>query len=144
MEFLRNFDYRCCIEAPEKGITVPDQAFTDDQVLELAQEIKENKGISLLEAMDIASSQLENQGQEIDCVFNLEVTLKPRVAKFFRETFSGHPKLSVEERLALFVAMQMNKIRGDALARTRAEADITDGKANTIRRSTFMERGLGG
>lgn len=123
---------------------MPDQSVTDEQILELAQEIKTDRGISLVEAMDIASTKLNNAGQEVDCTFNIELTLKPRVAKFFRESFAGHPDLSVEQRMALFIAMQLNKLRGEALARTRAEADIEEGKANTIRRSTFLARNLGG
>ena len=123
---------------------MPDQLVTDEQILELAQEIKADRGVSLVEAMDIASTKLNNAGQEIDCTFNIELTLKPRVAKFFRESFAGHPDLSVEQRMALFIAMQLNKLRGEALARTRSEADIEEGKANTIRRSTFLARNLGG
>ena len=117
---------------------------TDDQILELAQEIKADRGIPLVEAMDIASAKLHNAGQEVNCVFDLKVTLKPRVAKFFRQSFAGHPTMSVEERLAAFLAMTLNRLRGEALSRTRAEAEISEGGANSIRRSTFLERNLGG
>jgi hypothetical protein len=123
---------------------VPEQSVTDDEILALAQEIKTERGVSLVEAMDIASVKLNNAGKEIDCNFKLDLTLKPRVAKFFRDSFSGHPDLSVEERLSKFVEMQLNKLRGEALARTRSEAEIEEGKANTIRRSTFLARNLQG
>lgn len=123
---------------------MPDQDITDEQILELAQEIKAERGIPLVEAMDIASSKLRNGGAEIDCTFTLELELKPRVAKFFRENFAGHPTMTVEERLASFVTMHLNRLRGEALARSRAEGDIQEGKANTLRRSTFLARTGGG
>lgn len=117
-----------------------DQSSDDDQILADAQRIKQERNISLVEAMDIAAAKAANRGQEIDCVFHLTIELKPRVAKFFRESFAGHPTLSVEERLAAYLAMVMNRMRGEALVRTRAEADIVEGQANTLRRSTFMEK----
>lgn len=112
----------------------------DDQILSLAQEIKTERGIPLVEAMDIAAHKISNAGKEIDCIFKLEIELKPRVAKFFRSSFSGHPTLSVEERLSKYLAMVLNRLRGDALARTRSEADVEEGRANTLRRSTFLEK----
>lgn len=104
-----------------------DQAPTDDEILALAQELKVKKGLSLQEAMDLAAIRLRPKG-EIDCEFNLTVTLKPRVAKFFRDEFAGHPTLSVEERLAVYVAMTLNKIRGQHLARVREEAQVGNAK----------------
>lgn len=129
--------------APTKGKTVNIQAPTDDEILTKAQEIKAERGISLVEAMDIASAQLTNGGKEVQTTFELKLELKPRVAKFFRESFAGHPTLSVEERLSLFIAMHLNQLRGQALAQTRVEAEIGEGQAATIRRSTFLARGLG-
>jgi len=119
---------------------VPDQQPTDDEILALAQEIKGERGVTLVEAMDIAAHKLTNQGAEVDTRFEIVLDLKPRVAKFFRESFSGHPTLTVEERLAAFLVMQLNRLRGEALARTRSEADIEEGQANTLRRSTFLEK----
>jgi len=119
---------------------VPDQQPTDDEILALAQEIKGERGVTLVEAMDIAAHKHTNQGDEFDTRFEIVLELKPRVAKFFRENFSGHPTLTVEERLAAFLVMQLNRLRGEALARTRSEADIEEGQANTLRRSTFLEK----
>lgn len=119
---------------------MPDHSPTDDEILELAYQIRDERGLPLVEAMDIAATKLANAGAEIDCTFDLRIELKPRVAKFFRESFAGHPDLSVEERLAKFLEMQLNRLRGEALARTRQDADITDGKAVTLRRSVFLEK----
>lgn len=116
----------------------------DDAILERAQAIKAERNISLVEAMDIAAAQFANAGREIDTVFEIRLELKPRVAKFFRESFADHPTMTVEERLGAFLTMQLNRLRGEALARTRTEAEITEGTAATIRRSTFLERNLGG
>ncbi len=119
-----------------------EQSFTDEQVLELAQEIAAEKGLPLVEAMDLAAARL-SKPSGVDTTFELTLELKPRVAKFFRESFAGHPSMTVEERLARFLEMQLNRLRGEALARTRTEAEITDGEAATVRRSTFLERNLG-
>lgn len=119
---------------------VPEEQVTDDEILELAQRLKAERGMSLVEAMDLASAKLANHGGEIDCTFRIELQLKPRVAKFIRDSFSGHPTMTVEERLAAFLAIQINRLRGEALARTRAEGDITEGEATTLRRSTFLAR----
>lgn len=123
-----------------KGKIVPEQTHSDDEILALAQEIKADRGISLVEAMDIAAIRMENKGKEIDCDFTLRLTLKPRVAKFFRESFAGHPTLSVEDRLAQYLVMYLNRLRGEALARTREEGDIVQGQSNTLRRSTFLAK----
>lgn len=122
---------------------MPEQQVTDDEILVEAQRIKAERGISLVEAMDIAAAKMANAGKEIDCSFEITLELKPRVAKFFRDSFAGHPTMSVEQRLGKFLEMQLNRLRGEALAKTRAEADIVEGQANTIRRSTFLERNLG-
>lgn len=119
------------------------QVDNDAEILALANEIKEQKGVSLLEAMEIAEGRINRRGDEVDCVFRLEITLKPRVARFFRDSFKGHPSLTVEERLSIYLAGILNRLRGEALARTRAEAEIIEGKAHTIRRETFVERNLG-
>lgn len=116
------------------------QAPSDEEVLELAQKIKAEKDIPLVEAMDIAANRLTKNSKDVDCDFEMTITLKPRVAKFFRREFSGHPTLSVEERLALYLGGVMNRLRGEALARTREDLQITEGKANTVRRSSFLEQ----
>lgn len=121
-----------------------EQPVTDEQILELAQQIKAERGVPLVEAMDIAATKLTNQGREVDCTFHLTLELKPRVAKFFRDSFAGHPSMTVEERLAAYLTMHLNRLRGEALSRTRAEADIQEGQANTLRRSTFLEKTAGG
>lgn len=119
---------------------MPDQSFDDDELLELAQEIKAERGCSLAEAIDMAHARLSKAAGEVDTRFEVTLELKPRVAKFFRESFAGHPTMTVEERLAAFLVMQLNRLRGEALARTRQEAEITEGEARTVRRSTFLER----
>lgn len=121
-----------------------DQTVTDEQILELAQELKAEHGISLVEAMDMASAKLNKAaGKEIDCEFLLPVTLKPRVAKFFRDTFSGHPDLTVDQRMGKYVEILLNKVRGEALVRTREEPEVRKGEAVSVRHSTFLERNLG-
>lgn len=115
------------------------QDVSDEAVLDLAQQIKAEKGVSLIEAMDMAAIRLQGGG-EVDCTFHLTLTLKPRVAKFFRDSFSGHPTLTVEERLAAFITMQLNRLRGEALARTREEPEIEKGQAATLRRSSFKAK----
>lgn len=120
-----------------------DQEPTDDEILALAQSIKAEKGLPLAEAMDEAIRRLTRRGDDIDCTFTLTVQLKPRVARFYRKEFAGHPTLSVEERLSKFVEMKLNEIRGQALARSRADPDIQEGQANTLRRSAFIEKTAG-
>lgn len=120
-----------------------DQQPTDGEILADAQKIVTERGIGLLEAMEIAAHRLANRGKEIDCEFNVKLVLKPRVAKFIRESFAGHPELSVEERLARFLEIQINQIRGRALAATREDLEISEGQAATVRRSTFLEKYAG-
>jgi hypothetical protein len=119
---------------------VPEQTLTDDELLERAQQIKADRGCSLAEAMDIAQGQAAKAASGVDTTFHITLELKPRVARFFRQSFDGHPTMSVEERMAKFLEIQLNKLRGQALAQTRIEAtEATEGEARTIRRSVFLQ-----
>jgi hypothetical protein len=119
---------------------VPEQTLTDDELLERAQQIKADRGCSLAEAMDIAQGQAAKAASGVDTTFHITLELKPRVARFFRQSFDGHPTMSVEERMAKFLEIQLNKLRGQALAQTRIEAtEATEGEARTIRRSVLLQ-----
>jgi hypothetical protein len=119
---------------------VPEQTLTDDELLERAQQIKADRGCSLAEAMDIAQGQAAKAASGVDTTFHITLELKPRVARFFRQSFDGHPTMSVEERMAKFLEIQLNKLRGQALAQPRIEAtEATEGEARTIRRSVFLQ-----
>jgi hypothetical protein len=90
--------------------------------------------------MDIAQGQAAKAASGVDTTFHITLELKPRVARFFRQSFDGHPTMSVEERMAKFLEIQLNKLRGQALAQTRIEAtEATEGEARTIRRSVFLQ-----
>jgi hypothetical protein len=122
---------------------VSEQTPSDEEILERAQAIKKEKGISLAEAMDLAVLQLTRAGSSIETVFDLRIELKPRVAKFFRDEFAGHPTLTVEERLAKYLEMQLNRMRGQALARSRKDPEIGEGEAHAVSRSSFLQQTKG-
>jgi hypothetical protein len=122
---------------------VSDQTPSDEEILERAQDIKQEKGISLAEAMDLAVLQLTRASSSIETVFELRLELKPRVAKFFRDEFAGHPSLTVEERLAKYLEMQLNRMRGQALARSRKDPEIREGEAHAVSRSSFLQQTKG-
>jgi len=122
---------------------VSDQTPSDEDILELAQSIKKEKGIPLAEAMDIAGHRLAKAGANMQTTFELTIELKPRVAKFFRDEFAGHPTLTVEQRLAKFIEMQLNRLRGQALARSRKDPEISEGQAHAVSRSSFLQQTKG-
>lgn len=113
---------------------------TDDQILALAQTIKAERGIPLVEAMDFAANKLSRGKKAIDTEFTLHLNLKPKVAKFYRDSFAGHPDKTVEEWMAQWVTQLLQQQRGQALARTREDLDIEKDRANTLRRSAFLEK----
>lgn len=111
---------------------------TEDQILELARKIKDREGLSLTDAMIKAEQKLTKP--TADCEFTIKLTLKPKVAKFYRKEFEGHPDLTVEERLAIWVGMLLQQQRGQALVRHRAEMKVQEGRVVTVRHSAFLEQ----
>lgn len=115
----------------------------DAAILARANEIKAEKGISLTAAIDQAALELARAEHEVDTRFELVIDLKPRVAKFFRDEFAGHPTMTVEERLAKFLEIQLNRLRGQALSRARKDPEIGEGEAYAVRRSSFLQQTKG-
>ena len=118
---------------------------TDDEILIAAQEIRaKDPEISLTDAMIRAEKKLTKDNPIT--VFKLELHLKPRVAKFYRDEFAGHPELSVEERMALWITGLLNEQRGRSLQRARENnsnatvPETTGNKALAMSRSKFLEQ----
>jgi hypothetical protein len=128
---------------PHRRENVSDQIDSDEAILERAQEIKKEKGIPLTEAIDIAATEAYRAASAIDTEFTITLNLKPRVAKFFREEFAGHPELTVEERMAVYIETILNRMRGQALARARKDPEIEQGKAHAVSRSSFLQQTKG-
>lgn len=113
---------------------------TDDQILELAQEIRATHGGTLTDAMIQAEHQLTKSKIKdgIDCEFTMTVTVKPKVAKFFREQFPPTARHTTEERIAIWLAQYMNMKRGRVLSATREPGKVGEGEATTVRHSEFL------
>lgn len=121
---------------------------TDAEIEELALQLRQDKpGLSLVDSMLKAEDQLTRQMAPQENVFHVEIHLKPRIAKFIREQFGGHPELSIEERLAVYLAGLLARTRGEFISQIRdSKADVPNSpnkSADTgplaMRRSRFLE-----
>lgn len=116
-----------------------DTAPTDDQIMTLAVEMRaELPGLTLGEAIAKAEAKLTIDPNEGATVFELRVTVKPRVAALLRKEFEGHPTMTVEERMSIWVATFMNRESIRARERGRPAQQIGQGKAVGISRAQFQ------
>ena len=95
---------------------------TEDELLAKARKLREkHPHLTLGEAIEEIERVAANGESEINTRFELTINLKPRVAKFFRETFANPPKpfKSDEEWMAAWLVKILNQQRGQALAKSR-------------------------
>lgn len=69
-----------------------------------------------------------------DDSFTITLRLKPRVAAWVREVFGGHPKYTIEQRLAAWLEGIINRERAAYAAKERPTSGPVKGKAVTLRR----------
>lgn len=110
----------------------------DDAILERAQEIKAERSVSLTDAMLMAEAEMTPK-PEIQAEFEVSIKVKPRVARWIAKEFGGHPELSVEERMAAYFEVVLNRARMTAIRAGEEAPEVTDGGAVTVRRSQFKE-----
>ena len=112
---------------------------TDDQILTRAQEIKADRGLSLTDAMIAAEDDLMPE-PIIPTHFAVTVQVKARVASWILSEFGGHEKLTVEERLAAYLAIVLSRSRVQAMRYADGGQDAREGKAVTMTRDEFARR----
>lgn len=113
--------------------------FTDDQLLELAQKIKAERGISLTDAMIAAEDEL-TPAPSIPTSFTVTIPVKGRVGKWIAEEFGGHTTHSIEERLGAFLSIILSRSRVSAMRAAEEGEEVQDGKAVTLRRAQFAKK----
>ena len=79
----------------------------EDKLLALARKIVKRDGIGLVDAMIEAEERLKPKAT-IQTEFVVTLRLKPRIASWVLRDFSGHPKFSIEERLAAVCVRFLN------------------------------------
>ena len=117
----------------------------DAQILARAQEIRAQRGLSLVEAMILAEEELiaALKGDDLPASFTITLQVKPRVARWILATFGGHAKYTVEERLAAYLVTVMNRSRITAIRRSEPAPEIPKGgEAVTLRREHMASLGL--
>ncbi len=112
---------------------------TDDQILELAQEIKSKEGGSLTDAMLKAEERLAPK-PSIPEDFTVTIPVKPRVARWIVEEFGGHAHHSLETRLGAYLTTVLNRARIDTIRIAEEAPDIQEGQAVTMTRAKFVEK----
>ena len=113
--------------------------FTDEQVLQRAQEIKTERGISLTDAMIAAEDEL-TPAPSIPESFTVTIPVKGRVAKWIMEEFGGHAKYPLEERLGAYLTTVLSRSRVQAMRYAEEGEDVQEGKAVTLRRDQFARK----
>lgn len=111
----------------------------DEKILELAQEIKAETGVSLTDAMIRAEAKLAPK-DELPEYFEVRIRVKPRVARWILSEFGGHPEHSIEERLGAYVSSHMGRARTMAIQYSREAPEISDQGAVSMRRDQFKEK----
>ena len=113
--------------------------YTDEEVLELAQKIKADRGLSLTDAMIAAEDEL-SPAPSIPESFTVTIPVKGRVAKWIMEEFGGHATHSVEDRLAAYLTTVLSRSRVQAMRYAEEGEDVQEGKAVTLRRDQFARK----
>jgi len=111
----------------------------DEKILERAQEIKADRGVSLTDAMLIAEGEMKPKAKVPES-FDVTIKVKPRVAKWIMSEFSGHPKFTLEERLGATLATYLSRSRVRVRRMADEGGEIQEGKAVTLRRDVFKKK----
>lgn len=108
----------------------------DDEILARAIEIRAESGLSLTDAMIQAESELDAPAPSDPVQAEFVVTLKPkpRVARWIRQTFGGHPTFSIEDRLEAYLITLLNKSRVSSMRASEDPPQVGKGQAVTVRR----------
>lgn len=126
----------------EKGVITQDR---DSRILERAIQIKEDRGLPLVEAMIMAEEELIAQlkGDALPLEFTVKLVVKPRVARWILQTFGGHATFTVEDRLAAYLIILLNRTRITAIRRSEPAPEIPKGgEAVTLRREHMAALGM--
>jgi hypothetical protein len=112
-----------------------ESAARDDQILARAMEIRTETGLSLTDAMIQAESELDAPASEpVQETFVVTLKPKPRVARWIRLVFGGHPQFSIEDRLEAYLLTLLNKSRVSSMRASEDPPEVGKGQAVTVRR----------
>lgn len=111
---------------------------TEDMIIEKAREIQKEAGLSLVDAMVEAEARLQPK-PELQTEFSVTINVKPREGKWLVDMFAGHPSLSIEERMGVWLAGEISRARGRVIKEQRAQAAIAKGGAVTVTRDKIEE-----
>ena len=108
----------------------------DEMILAKAQEISKERGIGLVDAMIEAEEELRPR-PELQTSFMVPIEVKPRVARWIVETFGGHAKYTVEERIGAYLSVLLGRTRVSARRADEPAPEVQKGEAVTMRRDQF-------
>jgi hypothetical protein len=111
---------------------------SEDQVLDMARKIVTERGVSLSEAVAIAEASLAPDTAFPDR-FTVTIPVRAKVARWVAAEFSGHPTLSVEDRLGEYLSIHLARARIIALRAGEAPAEVGMGRAVSVPRDKFKE-----
>mgnify|MGYP006436186277 CR=1 FL=1 len=112
---------------------------TDEKVLERAQEIKAERGISLMDAMIRAEEELAPK-PVTPSEFTVTIPVKPRVARWVLAEFAATSTHSTEERLGAYLSSMLNRSRVSAMRANQESPDIGEGGAVSMSRQEFQRK----
>jgi len=113
---------------------------SDAQILELAQEIVIDEGLSLVDAMIMAEEKLMPRHKDAPPEgFAVYVKVKPRVARWIVQEFGGHAELSIEDRLGAYLATVLNRMRIKAIRLGEASPSVGNDGAVSVRRAAMAK-----
>jgi hypothetical protein len=116
---------------------------SDDEILKRARQIVKAEGVSLTDAMLRAEVELIPKPEGPSPVFEVTLTLKPRVAAWVRAVFTPMESHTTEERLAVYLAALLNQARLQALKAGRTYDKPQKGGAVTLPRHIMEQENAG-
>jgi len=111
----------------------------DENVLARAQEIKAERGVTLVEAMFLADQELTPAAPMITD-FTVTITVKPRVASWIMREFRATATHSVEDRLGAYLTIVLNRARISAMRVQAEPPEIGKGEAVSMTRDQFQRK----
>lgn len=110
------------------------------QIIMKAREIQAEQGVSLVDAMILAEQELAPEASVPES-FTVTIPVKARVAKWVMREFVARDGFSVEDRLAAYLAVVLNRSRVTAMREAQEAPEIGEGQAVTMTRRQFQAKG---
>lgn len=114
-------------------------AISEAEILEKAREIQSAQGVSLVDAMILAEQELA-PAASVPESFTVTIPVKPRVAKWIMREFVARDGFTIEDRLAAYLGVVLNRSRVTAMREAQEAPEIGEGQAVTMTRRQFQAK----